>query len=138
MTRAEFKSASVLCKFCDRSELEVRDSKQHPGGGVWCRSCQRHQLWLSLDRAEYHRPALKRGTTDQVWNAWGIIARICGLSESQLETLGIGKTTQHCQPFRESGHEDAFFIPLCTWCQQHSATTMKQLGSLVSRLREQR
>jgi hypothetical protein len=26
---------------------------------------------LSLDRAEYHRPALKRGTTDQVWNAWG-------------------------------------------------------------------
>jgi hypothetical protein len=93
---------------------------------------------LSIDRAEYHRPALKRGTTKQVWSAWGNYCSHCGLSESQLAFLGIGKTTQHCPPFKEAGHEDAFFIPLCTWCQQHSATTMKQLGSLVSRLLEQR
>jgi len=65
MTRAEFEAAPLPCKFCGGS-TEIRESQHHPGGGVWCQSCGRHQFWLAIDRAESHRPALKRGTIPQV------------------------------------------------------------------------
>jgi hypothetical protein len=135
MTRGEFNSSSIACKFCGASDLEIRESQQHPGGGIWCRGCGRHQFWLSIDRAESHRPALKRGTTEQVWNAWGNCCAHCGLSESELARLGIGRTVQHCPPFAEANH-NANFIPLCDWCQQQSASWMKRLKSLLDRLIE--
>jgi hypothetical protein len=138
VNRADFESAaaSLTCKFCGASDFEIRDSEHHPGGGVWCSSCNRHQFWLGIDRAENHRPPLKRGTTDQVWAAWGETCSFCGLNEDELDFLGLTKTTQHCPPFKEAGHDGAFFIPLCSWCQQDSASRMKRLQSLVARLRE--
>jgi hypothetical protein len=135
MRRAEFEANPTPCKFCG-GQPQVREHEQHPGGGVWCAECGRHQFWLSKDRAEAHRPALKRGTIQQVWDAWSNHCAHCGLNESDLEFLGIARTVQHVPPFKDAGHDAAFFIPLCDWCQQQSASWMKRLHSLINRLRE--
>jgi hypothetical protein len=134
MNRSEYDANPTACKNCG-GQTEVREHTQHPGGGVWCiGECRRFQFWLAMDRAEHHRPALKRGTIPQVWNAWGNCCAHCGLTEADLEFLGIGRTVQHVPPFVEAGH-DANYIPLCDWCQQQSASWMKRLQSLVSRMR---
>ena len=137
MNKAEFENTreSMSCKFCGERTLEFEESTQHPGGGIRCRSCGRHNFWLAKDRAENYRPKLPQGTLPQVWQGWGKHCAHCGLSEDKLSFLGIGKTVQHVPPFKESGHTE-HLIPLCDWCQQDSASKMKRLETLVKRLSE--
>jgi hypothetical protein len=70
---------------------------------------------------------------EKVWEAGGNCCAHCGLGAEKIELLGLQRTRQHCPPFKENGHE-GYFIPLCSWCQQHSATKMKQLESMIDRL----
>ena len=139
--RSEFeeRKPELACSKCGSPRLSIRDDcpEVHPGGGVWCgdEGCGRFQYWLGKDRAENHRPRLKSGTIDQVWDAWGSHCAHCGLSREYLSVLGIGLTVQHVPPFKEN-EKDENLIPLCNWCQQDSASKMKRLETLVKRLSE--
>ena len=137
--RAEFEERKyeLACTHCGSASLSVRDDHNiiHPGGGVWFEECNRFQYWLGKDRAENHRPRLKSGTIDQVWDAWGSHCAHCELSREYLSVLGVGLTVQHVPPFKGTG-KDEYLIPLCNWCQQDSATKMKRLETLVKRLSE--
>lgn len=136
MTRSEFEQArgSRSCRYCGAAGLTVRESQHHPGGGVWCLACNKFQFWLSIDRGVQHRPRLARGTLDDVWEAWGRHCSHCGLSEESLDTLGLARTVQHAPPAKALNGKTLYLLPYCSWCQQHSATTMKQLESLVARI----
>ncbi len=137
MNQREFQESqkTLACKFCGEFALELeKGSIHHPGGGIWCQSCKKHNFWLSKDRAENYRPKLPRGTLPQVWEVWGSHCAHCGLSEEKLSFLGIGRTVQHVPPFKERGNTE-YLIPLCDWCQQDSASKMKRLETLVDCLR---
>lgn len=133
MTVDEFleQAGSIACIYCRSTELATREKFQHIE--LYCISCNRHQRYLSKKKKPDVRPREPRGLLDEVWQeAKGHCAH-CGLHESTLELLGVGRTMQHVPPFKVNGH-DGYRIPLCDWCQQHSAGQMKRLEALVNRL----
>jgi hypothetical protein len=135
MTRAEFeeKRAGLFCRTCrGKGDFRIED-KPPSGGKVICNICGCYQFFLAIDRAESHRPALKHGTIEQIWQAWGRHCVCCGLNESEIYALGLERTIQHAPPFSLAGHETNF-VPFCSWCQQFSAGQMKRLKALVARL----
>jgi hypothetical protein len=134
MTVQEFvdHAGSLSCAYCQSLELATR--RKPPNHiELYCISCGRHQRYLAQSSQGTNRPKLKAGTLDEVWaEARGHCAH-CGLSSEMLEILGLHRTIQHVPPFAVDGHE-GYKIPLCSWCQAHSATEMKKLSSLVERL----
>ena len=119
------------CPRCGSSSLATRPNGPH--NELYCEDCNRHITFTSKSIQPNKRPKLAKGTTDEVWaEASGYCAH-CGLSEEQIDFLGLQRTVQHVPPFKVNGHE-GYVIPLCSWCQQSSATQMKQLEALIARL----
>lgn len=124
------------CVRCGSTAQEIRPKPYTPGqNALYCGKCGAWIKWLPKDKNHQpeKRPKLKAGTTKEVWdNARGHCAH-CGLSTEYLELLGLERTVQHVPPYKINGHE-GYLIPLCSWCQQDSARTMKKLETIVSRL----
>src|SRR5437867_7882967 len=68
---------------------------------------------------------------------WGGCCVVCGLTEAEIEALGLLKTVQHSPPFVQNGH-DTNFLPFCSWCQQIATSQMKRLKSFIDRIAELR
>lgn len=126
-------AGTIRCVYdnCKSYELDTRNSNQHVE--LFCRSCGRHQRYLGQSTQPKKRPKLASGTLDEVWAESGGVCAHCGLNEDTLEILGLHRTVQHVPPFAVNGHE-GYLIPLCNWCQAHSAIEMKRLTALVERL----
>ena len=134
MTVDEFKAApfgSIVCIKCGSPELDTRQKYQHIE--LFCVGCGLHQRYLSQKANIKKRPPLPRGTATEVWAGSDGHCAHCGLDSETLELLGLEKTVQHVPPFCVNGHE-GYAIPLCSWCQQDSASRMRRLQSLVDRL----
>lgn len=135
MTVDEFEEqrGQVPCLYfdCGSMLLDTRPYNQHIE--LYCKACNRHQKYLKQSKQPNKRPKLARGTLDEVWEGASGHCAHCGLDESILKTLGLHRTVQHVPPFTTNGHE-GYLIPLCSWCQQHSASEMKRLTSLIERL----
>ena len=122
------------CPRCKSTDLYTEERGSQIG--QYCRPCGGRWLkWIPKVEQPNKRPKLAEGTIDQVWEESLDHCAHCGLHEDQLVFLGLQRTVQHVPPFKINGH-DGYLIPLCSWCQQHSATQMKQLESLVLRLKE--
>lgn len=135
MTVDEFEKqrGRLACVYsdCRSTLLDTRPKNQHIE--LYCKTCNRNQRFLGQGKHPDKRPKLKRGTLDEVWEAASGHCAHCGLNESDLEMLGLHRTVQHVPPFAVNGHE-GYLIPLCSWCQQNSASEMKRLKSLIDRL----
>lgn len=116
---------------CQDVNLDTRQTNQHIE--LFCKTCGRHQRYLGKLKQPDKRPKLKAGTVGEVWAASADHCAHCGLDGETLDTLGLWRTVQHVPPFVVNGH-DGYLIPLCNWCQQHSASEMKRLKSLIERL----
>lgn len=120
------------CPHCGSEDLYLEEQgpqiaqRCNPCGGRWLK-------WVPKSEQPAKRPKLLHGTTEEVWAKAGGHCAHCGLSTENIEILGLQRTVQHVPPFKVNGHE-GYLIPLCSWCQQHSATKMKQLESLIARL----
>lgn len=103
---------------------------------LYCGKCNGWIKWLSKKKNEQpKRPRLKNGTIDEVWADSENHCAHCNLSSEHIDLLGLQKTVQHVPAYKDSGHS-GYLIPLCSWCQQHSASRMKQLESMIKRLSE--
>lgn len=133
MTVEEFESqrGQLACLYCKSFDLDVREKAQHIE--LYCKACLRYQCFLSKGKQPDKRPKLAKGTVDEVWQESSGHCAHCGLGEEMIDTLGLQRTIQHVPPFMVNGHE-GYLIPLCSWCQQHSASEMKRLTSLIDRL----
>jgi len=122
---------NCIYESCGDVNLDTRKSNQHIE--LFCKTCGRHQRFLAKTKQPDSRPKLKAGTVDKVWKGSFDHCAHCGLDGETLETLGLWRTIQHVPPFGVNGHE-GYLIPLCNWCQQHSASEMKRFTSLIDRL----
>ncbi len=140
MTNAEFieKKNLIACWQCHKTgtlEIEVMPAGHVHHAKVRCRACDTFQRWLAKDRPENRHPKFRRGEVEKAWEEGGNHCAHCGLSVEELTYLGVGLTGKHCPPCSRV-EEARYVIPLCAWCQQHSAAEMRRLTALVKRLRE--
>jgi hypothetical protein len=120
------------CPRCKSPDLFTQEKVNQIG--LYCRPCgDRWIKWIPKSEQPNKRPKLTSGTADEVWAESKGYCAHCGLSEEQIEFLGLQRTVGHVPPFKVDGH-DGYVIPLCSWCQQHSATQLKQLEALIARL----
>lgn len=127
----EQEQGNVQCRSCHSINLFTVEKPPHIE--LRCKDCGTHQKFLSHGKQPNRRPKLAKGTTKEVWDAYGNCCAHCGLTRQIIEDLGLQITIQHAPPFQQNGH-DTNLIPLCSWCQQHSATQMKYMQALVERL----
>jgi transcription elongation factor Elf1 len=121
---------TVACDHCGKFELSVREKGAHIE--LVCDSCGRWLKYLAQHKTlKTKRP--KSGLKPaEVWAEFSDHCSFCGLSGGEIDYLGLEKQIQHVPPYSETGHEYA--LPICSWCQQTSATNMKRLQSLIERL----
>lgn len=133
MTKKEFdeESNSLACRLCDATgSLRAQKGAPPHEWEVKCQHCGRSNGYLKMQKNKDKRPALKPGTIDMVWKEYGNHCAHCGLSAKQIQELGICRTVQHVPPYKDAGHTGKL-IPLCVWCQIHSADIMKRLTALL-------
>ena len=135
MTVDEFETqrGTLPCVYdtCKSTDLATRPRNQNIE--LYCITCGRYQRYLGKGKRPARRPP-DGISVDEVWEGSKGHCAHCGLHESTLEILGIGRTKQHVPPFVVNGHEGTYQIPLCDWCQQNSASQMRRLKCMVDRL----
>lgn len=133
MTVDEFNEVrgSLPCLYCGSVAL---DTRRKPPNNIelFCTACNGYQCFLRQGAKPKSRPP-DGLSIEEVWVGSNGHCAHCGLDEVTLEILGLFRTKQHVPPFAINGHE-GYVIPLCNWCQQHSASEMKRLTSLIDRL----
>jgi hypothetical protein len=140
MTKEDFLAEinEHTCPFCKSVALfeiyKPQDRSPHEWG-VRCGKCTTFYRWLSKEKNENKRPSLPAGTIPAIWEINQDYCACCGLHDSDLAVLGIGRTVQHTPPYDIAG-DKAQLIPFCQWCKARSASEMVKLRALVKRLRE--
>lgn len=124
------------CRGCGARDFLLKPREHDPDQNeLRCKACNSHIKWLPKAIQPKKRPPVMSAecSIEQVWEAAGNCCGHCGLSSKDIDFLGLQKTRQHVPPFKEGGH-NGYFIPLCSWCQQDSATKMKRIEAMIDRL----
>lgn len=140
MTITEFEEskAAFECKWCGVvGKCERGSGAEREQYGVRCQSCGKHIFWLAKDRNHSKvglnkRPALKRGTIEDVWAAFGDRCLHCGVHRKVIEALGLECTVQHVPPYHVVGHESLLY-PYCSWCNRDAEIRWKHMETLAKR-----
>jgi len=121
---------TAACNHCGSFNLDTREKGSNIE--LFCIDCGRYQKYLAQNKTlKTKRPKTGRKPLE-VWAEFSDHCSFCGLSGGEIDYLGLERQIQHVPPYSENGHEYA--LPICSWCQQTSASNMVRLQSLVKRL----
>ncbi len=138
MTKKEFDECrdTLTCQGCHiAGHIHAQEAAFPHEWEIRCQNCGRHIRFLKKEKNKDKRPTLKPGTIDRVWEEYGNRCACCGITAKNIiEVLGIGRTVQHAPPYKYVKNEGKL-IPFCTWCQNFSASRMKELEAHIKRVK---